>query len=118
MTAEEVITKSTKILEAMKANPDMKMKDVSMQSIQADCATLSTTMQQMAALEVQLTPLRNQRIDLINRLTDSNSRALAGFKSFYGPDSSQYESAGGTRKSERKKPARKTSTPALAGTKA
>ena len=34
-------------------------------------------------------------------------RARSGFKSAYGLDSTQYEQAGGTRKSERKRPVRR-----------
>jgi len=39
------------------------------------------------------------------KMTDWNKRTLAGVGSIYGDDSSQYELAGGTRRSERKKPA-------------
>jgi hypothetical protein len=41
-------------------------------------------------------------------VSDLSSRLLAGVKSKYGADSSQYEQAGGTRTSERKKPSRST----------
>lgn len=41
-----------------------------------------------------------------------SERMLAGVAARYGKDSSQYEQAGGVRKSERKRPTRKTKTPA------
>jgi hypothetical protein len=41
-------------------------------------------------------------------LRETNKRMLAAAEAHYGPDSSQYEQAGGTRQSERKRPARKT----------
>ena len=44
-------------------------------------------------------------------LLDLSDRMLGGVGSKYGKDSSQYEMAGGTRKSEKKRPKRKT-TPA------
>jgi len=52
--------------------------------------------------------------DLLNQLKGQekalstwSTKALGGVKIKYGPDSSQYEMAGGIRQSERKKPVRK-----------
>lgn len=46
-------------------------------------------------------------------IRDLSERMLAGVASKYGKDSSEYEMAGGTRKSERKRPTRKTPPPAV-----
>ena len=43
-------------------------------------------------------------------IRDLSERMLAGVASKYGKDSNQYEMAGGTRKSERKRPVRKAKT--------
>ena len=40
-------------------------------------------------------------------MRDLNERALDGVASKYGKNSNEYEQAGGTRKSERKRPVRK-----------
>jgi hypothetical protein len=40
-------------------------------------------------------------------LNEFNRRYLSATEAHYGPDSSEYEMAGGTRKSERKRPTRK-----------
>ena len=48
-------------------------------------------------------------------LRDLNDRVLAGVAARYGRDSSAYEQAGGTRKSERKRPVRKQKVPLAAG---
>jgi hypothetical protein len=40
-------------------------------------------------------------------LRDANKRLLAAAEAHYGPDSSQYEQAGGTRQRDRKRPVRK-----------
>lgn len=40
-------------------------------------------------------------------LQTENARMLAGVGAHFGPDSNEYEQAGGTRKSERKRPVRK-----------
>ena len=42
-----------------------------------------------------------------SELSDLNGRVLSAAKAQYGPDSSEYEMVGGTRRSERKRPARK-----------
>ncbi len=51
---------------------------------------------------------KSNRVDaLVEALNDLNSRALKGVESRYGKDSNEYEKAGGTRKSDRKRPTRK-----------
>jgi len=112
-TPESIIADASNIIELMTANADFKMKDVTAATMKTDVTSASTVIQQINSLELQLTPLRNTRDELMAKLSENCTRARAGFKSFYGPNSSQYEQAGGTRKSERKKPARKAaSTPA------
>ena len=55
----------------------------------------------------ELTRLVNERDSEAEALNELNTRARSGFRAVYGPDSSQYEQAGGTRKSERKPATRK-----------
>jgi hypothetical protein len=43
-----------------------------------------------------------------DNLREMNKRILSAVEAQYGPDSSEYELAGGTRQSERKKPAKPT----------
>jgi hypothetical protein len=45
-------------------------------------------------------------------LREKNRRMLSGAQAQYGPDSSQFEQAGGTRQSERKRPTRKSQSSA------
>lgn len=45
-------------------------------------------------------------------LNDWSRRMLSAVEAQYGPDSSEYEMVGGTRKSDRKRPTRKTSVSA------
>lgn len=67
---------------------------------------------QLASLENQMTDLRNQRAALYQAAWDKVKRVRSGIKATFGDDSSQYEMAGGTRMSERKKVSRRTATPA------
>ena len=51
--------------------------------------------------------IRNDRDGLAIELKYMCVRVRVGMKGYFGADSSEYEQAGGTRASERKKPARK-----------
>jgi hypothetical protein len=53
----------------------------------------------------QLQPVHGKEAEL----QDWNRRILSAVEAQFGPDSSEYEMVGGTRKSERKKPTRKPS---------
>ncbi len=64
----------------------------------------------ISSLETQLTDLRNERSVLNTSLWDVLKRLRAGVKAAYGDDSSQYEMIGGTRMSEKKRPAKKAPT--------
>jgi hypothetical protein len=55
--------------------------------------------------------LYNNCIVKINTLKDWNERILAGVATKYGKNSSQYEMAGGVKKSDRKKPVFKKANP-------
>jgi hypothetical protein len=78
---------------------------------QADFATeLTHTREiqaQIQALELQLTGLRNKRDERLVRMWDAIKRVRATVKGSYGDDSTEYELVGGTRMSERRRPARK-----------
>ena len=58
-------------------------------------------------MSTELTGLINDRDSQGVGLNELVTRVRSGFRAVYGPDSTQYEQAGGTRLSERKKPSRK-----------
>lgn len=62
---------------------------------------------QIETLRTQLTALTNELNVQIAELAGITTRARSGFRAIYVPDSTQYEQAGGTRASERKRPAKK-----------
>lgn len=107
VNSEKIKTDSKTIGDVWAANAEFKMKDVTLQSYNADAAALTTALESIASLELQLTPLRNTRDDLARKLNEINTRVRAGMKSYFGPNSSQYEQVGGTRASERKPATRK-----------
>ncbi len=55
----------------------------------------------------ELDRLQNELKQEEAELNDLNRRILSAGEAIYGPDSSEYEMLGGTRKSERKKPTKK-----------
>jgi predicted nucleic acid-binding Zn-ribbon protein len=74
--------------------------------IQTFITALNSYNQKLAELD----DAQNTLEELEAALREKNRRMLAGAEAQYGPDSSQFEQAGGTRQSERKKPKRKPPT--------
>lgn len=113
-SSDELTQSAKDIIQVWSANPDFKLKDVTLAQFQADVATFSDTVASIAAKETELKPLRNQRDDLGAKLDDVCVRARAAIKGYFGTNSSEYELVGGIRASERKKGSgrKKTSDPA------
>ena len=97
-----------------KKNPEFAMKDVTLESFLNDLTRFGTVEKEIAVRDLEATPLRNEREALARKLQEVCVRARSGMKGFFGPNSDQYEQAGGTRAIARKKPGRK---PAVAPTK-
>lgn len=105
-----IVADAQKVLAVCKANTDFKLKDFTVESVEKDCVDLDKLVLDIAAKEQAITPMRNQRDEMVMRLKDFATRGRAGIKGYFGGNSSQYEQAGGTRSSERKKPVRKAKT--------
>ena len=102
-----VTSDAQKVISVCKANVDFKLKDFTIESVEKDCTDLDKLVLAIATKEQEITPLRNQRDELLARLKDFAMRGRSGMKGYFGADSTQYEQSGGTRTSERKKPVRK-----------
>ena len=68
--------------------------------VNAFAAKLETYNQALAALDDMLNALETAEADL----NEWNRRYLSAVEAIHGPDSSEYEMVGGTRKSDRKRP--------------
>ncbi len=107
----DVIEQARAVLEAWKEiDPALQIGDLAAAALEADLAQAGTFLSQVDALEVQLVDMRNQRDAHGEAIWDKVKRVRTGMKAIYGDDSSQYEMVGGTRMSERKPPARRTTT--------
>ena len=77
--------------------------DLYEQEIDALAATLDKYNEMLSLLDA----LQNDLSGGETRLREKNKRMLAAAEAHYGPDSNEYEKAGGKRSSERKRPLRK-----------
>jgi hypothetical protein len=99
--SNNVITDTNRIVDTWTANPDFKMGTVTMETITAKRDALGQADEAVEATRTKLAGELNTRDDLALELIDLVTRFRAGLKAVYGANSTQYEQAGGTRKSER-----------------
>jgi DNA repair ATPase RecN len=87
-----------------KANLGANLTDTIYEAkIDAVSARLDAYNQKLAELDQDQNDLQKEEAEL----NELNRRFLSAGEAVYGPDSSEYEMLGGTRKSERKKPTKK-----------
>lgn len=104
----DVVEQARSVLDAwQQINPEMTFGDLTLAMLTGDVQDTTPIEQQIINLETQLTNARNERDALYAAMWEKLKRVRAGVKANYGDDSSQYEMVGGTRRSERKAPARK-----------
>jgi hypothetical protein len=94
-------------------DPSLKIGPMTLETIGADLATVQGLHEKLIHLQNELVELRNQRDAAIIELWNDVKRTRSGIKGIYGDDSAEYELAGGTRRSERKKPRRRTNRVSL-----
>lgn len=95
------------VLGVWQLNPDLKVVGATLAGFEADIAKLKQTTEAIEAeekrIETTLTPLRNLRDDLAKKLNAVCVAARKSIAGTLGEDSTEYELAGGTRTSERKR---------------
>jgi len=114
--ADKALTDATGIEKVWKANPDLKLGKgadiVALADYQASIKAVNDLNTKIEDLRHQLNGLLDDRDDAALTLSGYNTRALSAIRGIFGPDSAEYDQAGGTRTSERKTPTR--SAPAAA----
>ncbi|MGC4074778.1 MAG: hypothetical protein QM760_20200 [Nibricoccus sp.] len=106
-TVNSVLRNAQKIAEVWNANATFTLNDITQKSfgdLQAEAAQLSETVE---SRRIELQGLINKRDDIVGELQLAITRARSGIRAFFGPDSSEYDQAGGKRQSERKSSARR-----------
>jgi hypothetical protein len=107
---DEVLGDAEQIARVWTDNPTFVLGDLTLTQFQANITNLRNLRNAVENLRTQLTAAVNDSSSQTIALSDSITRARSGFRAFFGPDSTQYEQAGGTRRSERKRPTRKPKT--------
>ncbi|MFT3870454.1 MAG: hypothetical protein QM715_18550 [Nibricoccus sp.] len=97
------LERTAKALRVWQANPEMKLKNLTVKEFQAQYDRMGELEPDIEALEEKLTPLRNERDALADSMSKNTTRVRGGIRSYFGEDSDEYELAGGTRTSERRK---------------
>lgn len=104
---ETVLADCERIMRVWTDNPTFGLGEVTLAGLQAKAATLRQKREQLEALRMQATALSNEIDAGTTELAGIRTRALSGFRAVYGPNSTQYEQAGGTRQSEIRRAPRK-----------
>ena len=103
ITPQDLQDELATIARVWTANPDFKLKEMSLEQFTARVAGWNDLLGQIKTREDELLMLRNTRSAQTDELWNIAVRARAGIKGYFGDDSNQYELAGGTRVSERKR---------------
>jgi len=99
---DDTIADAEKIVRVWEANPTFTLGEITLAGFKAMLDDLKSLRGETEETRRQLTNLINSTNDKAVAVSGVTSRALSGIRAVYGPDSSQYEEAGGTRTSERK----------------
>jgi hypothetical protein len=100
MTAR-VVSDARKVVDVWTANPTLSLGELSKESLVQAVDALETAHAVVETKRTELTALINDRDSKSEALTQLLSRVRSGIRAVFGPDSSQYEQAGGVRASER-----------------
>lgn len=106
-TVDAVIADGEQIARVWTDNPSFAMSGVTLAQFQTMLAELRAQQAITEDLRSRLTAAINETNAGAEAVTEIVTRARAGIRGFFGSDSTQYEQAGGTRRSERKSRSRK-----------
>jgi hypothetical protein len=104
---ETVLADCERIARVWAENPTFSLGEVTLVSLQAKMAEVRQKREQLETMRMQMAALSNEVDEGTAELAGIRTRGLSGLRATYGPNSTQYEQGGGTRQSERRKPARK-----------
>jgi len=106
-STDSVLAECERILRVWTDNPTLTLGEVTLASFQAKIAEAKQKREDLENLRMQVTGISNELEEQTSVLANIRTRALSGFRAVFGPDSTQYEQAGGTRQSEIRRNSRK-----------
>ena len=89
-----------------KITPKPELGNITVESYEAEVNGFTAEQDSYNGELAQLDERTNRLDARESQLADLNQRVLAAVKGQYGPDSSEFEQVGGTRRSDRKRPTR------------
>lgn len=101
---DAVLAEAEKIIRVWEANPTFTLGEVTLAQLKTLVETLRGQRGQLEDLRAQVAVLVNDTDAKAASISDITTRARSGIRAVFGPNSNQYELAGGKRKSERKTP--------------
>lgn len=101
---EVILDEADKIDRVWDANPTFALGDLTREKFKEELSALREKRGELEEAKRQVTNLTNLTNEKAESVTANITRALSGIRAVFGPDSTQYEEAGGTRSSERKSP--------------
>ena len=105
----DVIDQGRNVLEAWRSiDPALKVGDLAAEALESDLNLITPNTALINRLEAELSEARNQREAISQAVWDKVKRLRRGVQAIYGDDSSQYDTVGGTRVSDRKPRVRKS----------
>jgi len=108
---DSIIADGEQIARVWEENPTFTLGEVTLTGLQSKITSLRQKRDQAETLRTQSTALANDLKEQTTEMAGIVTRARSGFRATFGPNSTQYEQAGGTRSSERKRPSSKKSAP-------
>lgn len=105
ISIDKILEDAERILRVWTENPTFTLGELTLEKFKGLIEDVRAKRGQTETLRTQLLALINDTNESGEGLRDAVTRALSGIRAVFGPDSNQYEQAGGTRRSERKKPA-------------
>jgi hypothetical protein len=99
---DKVLAEAEQMVRVWEANPDFSMGELTLAQLRAQIQELRDKRAAVEETKTLRTRLVNEADDGATALTKLSARIRSGIKAQYGPNSSQYEQAQGTRESERK----------------
>ena len=101
LNANDILEQAEQIARVWTENKDFTLGEVTLPKLQKMISDFRDKRGQIEDTRTRLTALTNESNELATALNQINTRAMSGYRAVYGPDSTQYEQAGGTRTSER-----------------
>lgn len=106
VSIDPVLSKARQVVIAWEMNPDFQFGTMTLETFKLEMEKLIVEIEAADRARLAYAEMVNSRDIQASTVNDLVTRARSGFRAFYGPDSSEYEMAGGKRRSDRKSPTR------------